>query len=318
LTLVSLLPVYASDHWGCAEDEKLVNDEFGDPQCRKETVTVRCPGGDASKYFDKEKGRQRCCLPPNKLHIFNDNTKSGICCPAGQYYATNSQGGKCCPIDHILKMGNCEMPPRPDIPDVQHIVSKPSKCTPPVCAGPCALSPVCGNERTNGLNYGSCYVMTFPDGKQLGRRRDDWNYEKDGYIQDIPFKVCKTPTDCSKFDAVPPDGSFYLEDQLGGIRDPKGTKGWINNAHNGNHLSMTGQSTQAGQFQGRASCANGQCAIQLFGGPEGGGLTYACPVQNPGITFWPNRKVGIKIQFAEVPCEGDWPAFRTKKWSEEL
>jgi hypothetical protein len=33
------------------------------------------------------------------------------------------------------------------------------------------------------LNYGSCYVMTFPDGKQLGRRRDDWNYEKDGYIQ---------------------------------------------------------------------------------------------------------------------------------------
>jgi hypothetical protein len=95
------------------------------------------------------------------------------CCTVGQYYATNTQGGKCCPDGYVLNMDTCEK---------NVTVSQPG-CTPHVCAGPCTLSPVCGDGKTNGLNYGSCYVMTFPDGKQLGRRRDDWNYEKDGYIQ---------------------------------------------------------------------------------------------------------------------------------------
>jgi hypothetical protein len=51
LTLVSLLPAFATDN-GCTHDEELVNDEFGDPQCRRVTVHMRCPGGDENKYFN--------------------------------------------------------------------------------------------------------------------------------------------------------------------------------------------------------------------------------------------------------------------------
>jgi hypothetical protein len=51
LTLLRLLPAFAAD--GCASDETLVTDEFGDLQCRKETVSISCPGGDGNRYLDK-------------------------------------------------------------------------------------------------------------------------------------------------------------------------------------------------------------------------------------------------------------------------
>jgi hypothetical protein len=42
---------------------------------------------------------------------------------------------------------------------------------------------VCANSDHLGIKYGSCYIITFPDGKQLGRNRDDNYYVKDGYLQ---------------------------------------------------------------------------------------------------------------------------------------
>jgi len=292
LTLVNVLTAFAAD--GCGPNEKLVTDEYGDQLCRSEVVKIRCLGGDHHRFYDERVGRERCCPPGDNLHISNAHTKAGVCCPKGE----------------ILNNGKCEKPRGPAPPPEPLVPPPQCHCTPRVCAGPCTLTPVCGDEKYNGLDYGSCYVLTFPDGKQLGRRRDDWHYEKDGYIQDIPFKVCKAATDCSKHGPVGTYEPFYLEDQLGGLRDPKGEKGWLNNAYNGNHLSMTSNPNLAGQLKGKSSCANGECAIQLYGGPDGGGLAYACPVEKPGVTFWANKKIGVKIQFAEVPCDGDWPAFR--------
>jgi hypothetical protein len=85
-------------------------------------------------------------------------------------------------------MDSCEIPivhifPAPPNNKPQQQQQQSDDCTPRVCASPCTLSPVCGDEITNGLNYGSCYVMSFSDGKQLGRRRDELDYKKDGDIQ---------------------------------------------------------------------------------------------------------------------------------------
>jgi hypothetical protein len=51
LILAPLLPAMAAD--GCAPNEVLITDEFGDPQCKLTTVALSCPGGDAYKYFDQ-------------------------------------------------------------------------------------------------------------------------------------------------------------------------------------------------------------------------------------------------------------------------
>ena len=86
-------------------------------------------------------------------------------------------------------MGSCENPivqifPAPLTNEPQQQQPQQSDdYTRRVCAGRCTLSPVCGDEITNGLNYGSCYVMSFSDGKQLSRRRDELEYKKDGDIQ---------------------------------------------------------------------------------------------------------------------------------------
>lgn len=90
--------------------------------------------------------------------------------------------GACCKDGEVLFVGTCEKKkPPPPIPPIPQ--PKPEQCTPPVCKGPCDLTPVCGDENSLGVKYGSCYVLTFSDGQQLGRDRDDYEYRKNGYIQ---------------------------------------------------------------------------------------------------------------------------------------
>lgn len=51
--------------------------------------------------------------------------------------------------------------------------------------------------------------------------------EPNRHFRDIPLKVCKSPTDCSPGGLVTKDQSFALEDQIGHVKDAKGTKGWV-------------------------------------------------------------------------------------------
>ena len=45
--------------------------------------------------------------------------------------------------------------------------------------------------------------------------------------------------------------------------------------------------SEAGQFKGTASCAKGECAVQIFGDAElgGFGLTDGCASDAPGIGY---------------------------------
>lgn len=100
---------------------------------------------------------------------------------------------------------------------------------------------------------------------------------------------------------------------------------------------MTGNPTQAAVLNGRTSCSGGKCALQLTGGPQGGSLNLACPQEHAGITFVSqqllpcrcicnngsnlqhnNPRAGQRFGFNEVPCDGDYPTWRTAKARGEL
>jgi len=50
------------------------------------------------------------------------------------------------------------------------------------------------------------------------------------------------------------------------------------------HTSMTIDPSTAGKFKGKSACsANCKCIMRLSGDP--GGLGFACPATQPGITF---------------------------------
>lgn len=96
---------------------------------------------------------------------------------------------------------------------------------------------------------------------------------------------------------------FSLQDQHGLYKDTQSTKGWINDASGGNHIEFTTDASHAGKFTGIPTCNGGECAIQLYGGPSGGALAYACLMPQPGLTFYGNPKVGQKLRFSEVTCD---------------
>jgi len=168
----------------------------------------------------------------------------------------------------------------------------------------------CGDSKNNGLQYGHCYQMTFPEsGRQLGRGiPGDVNmYAQDGYIQNIVYKICKATTADGCGDGpVSSTDTFYIEDDTGAGLDTAGQLSWINNAAGGIHMAITTDPTQAGKFKGKTSCSGCKCVVQLSQ------LSYACPATQPGITFWPNPKVGLDMQFAEIPCDGNFADFNTQ------
>ncbi|KAG2139598.1 uncharacterized protein EDB93DRAFT_1253011 [Suillus bovinus] len=166
----------------------------------------------------------------------------------------------------------------------------------------CTNYPVCGHGKYLGIKYGHCYILSFSDGEQLGIDRDHTDYKKNGFFVDIPFKVCKSTTDCSRGKDVETGEFFSLQDQHGLYKDTTSTKGWINDATGGAHMEFTLDGTHAGKFTGIPSCAGGECAIQMYG-PTGGALSYACPMPQPGLTLYGNPKVGQKLRFSEVTCD---------------
>jgi hypothetical protein len=157
----------------------------------------------------------------------------------------------------------------------------------------------CPTETDLGIQYGKCYVLSFPDGKQLGRQPNR-AYEKAGRWQDIPFKVCSSTFDCKAGVPVGLKDSFSLQDQLGIPEDTAVTKGWINNFSGGSHKAFTPDKAQAAIFKGRPGCIGDGCSICINTDPKG--LTIACPDALPGLTSVNNPNYCQRMIFEEVQC----------------
>ncbi|KAJ8523374.1 hypothetical protein ONZ45_g159 [Pleurotus djamor] len=248
---------------------------------------------------------ESCCPPPLGITWFDEAKRIGECCPPGQKWSGDQATvvGGCCATekawsqDKVSGLGGCCAPGLSFKGDK---ASKKGDC----CAADLA-DPVCASDTDLGIKYGHCYVIKFADGGELGSDLGAPTYSKGGYFRHIPFKVCKTTTDCSLGDVVPTDGSWFLQDQIGRPQDTAGTVGWIDNGFNGTHIKFNTNPAQAGLFKGLPLCSNGKCFLKLSGGPSGnGGIGPACPIETHGLTFWPNPKVTLDVSFTETACSG--------------
>ncbi|KAG1774067.1 hypothetical protein EV702DRAFT_1128195 [Suillus placidus] len=234
-----------------------------------------------------------------------------VSCPVGTYLindqcvpviprhcppATFMRDGMCipvpsgvCPIGTRMQDGQCVPLPQTCANGYGGVESS--------CA--CTNYPVCGHGKYLGIKYGHCYILSFSDGQQFSAVREKTMYVKGGFFDDIPFKVCKSTNDCSHGKEVEMDESFYLHHQHGLYTDLTSTRGWIDNAHNGDHLGLTLDANMAGRFTGTPTYAGNECGIELRGGPVNGGMGYACPMAMPG---WGNPRVSKNLRFSEVTC----------------
>ncbi|OAX38014.1 hypothetical protein K503DRAFT_800785 [Rhizopogon vinicolor AM-OR11-026] len=307
---------------GMPTDGWKVIDDAGHPKCSRGSQEF-CHG---VEYIDIHNQNDMCCREPTEDVTWIDKiAKSAKCCTKNHVWifdkGVDPTQGACCTAGSYLENGQCTplsdlTPSRVDCPPGLYMQD--DKCVPvtgpgPVQCGngngrvepssPCTSYPVCGRGKYLGIKYGHCYILSFSDGLQLGTTRDNNQYVKGGFFNDIPFKVCNSTTDCSLGKTVEMGESFYLQDQQGRYNDPQGTKGWIDNAYNGAHIGFTLDANSAGTFGGVPTCAGGECAIQLLGGPNKGGISPACPTATPGVSFYANPKIRDPVRFSEVTCD---------------
>ncbi|KAG1769289.1 hypothetical protein EV702DRAFT_1282132 [Suillus placidus] len=300
----------------------VVHDDEGQAFCRRVEIKELCLG---VEHIDADTKEKRCCPDVSGLTWIDKPAQLAKCCAKGHVWTydhgVGSAHGGCCPVGFHMSNGMCipnitPPPPPHRCPTGTHLVDGqcvqihgpcPQTCgnglggVEPSCT--CTNNPVCGHGKYLGIKYGHCYILSFSDGHQLGIDRDSIWYKKDGFFVDIPFKVCNSTTDCSRGKEVEMGQSFSLQDQHGLYKDTKSTKGWINTPlKDGNHMEFTTDANTAAKFTGIPSCAGGECAIKMFG-INGGAVSYACPMPDPGLTFYGNPKVGQKIRFSEVTCD---------------
>ncbi|KAF4579685.1 hypothetical protein EYR36_001504 [Pleurotus pulmonarius] len=282
--------------------------------------------GDATPFLlpgDPDK-TVNCCIAPWSVTWFDQNAQIGECCSPGQSWSGNQTTlvGGCCDKgqgwsqDKASGLGGCCAPSMVFVGDkatktggccTAGMIWLNGKCAPPPPRPTCKdlADPVCGDDDDLGIQYGHCYILKFTDGTQLGADHAAPTYSKDGFFKDIPFKVCRSVNDCSLGEAVPSDGTFVLQDQMGRPEDPTGAVGWVDNGAGGTHIKFNTNGAQAGVFKGIAACSGGKCFIRLGGGPTGnGGIGPTCPVPDHGLTFWPNPKATMMISFTETACSG--------------
>jgi hypothetical protein len=156
--------------------------------------------------------------------------------------------GSCCTDDKVFDGTNCAVPSPPQPPPTPCTASC-GQATDGKQQAFCHGKVACPTEFDLGISYGKCYVLSFPDGKQLGRQVNG-AYEKNGRWQDIPFKVCTDTFDCKAGGPVKFKDAFTLQDQLGLPEDVNSGRGWINNFSGGSHKSYTPNKALAAIFKG--------------------------------------------------------------------
>ncbi|KAF9262580.1 hypothetical protein L218DRAFT_960043 [Marasmius fiardii PR-910] len=279
----------------CGPNETLIEDPPGNFQC--ESVIVACPGDGTTPeskrdYHDTATSKFKCCPTARQLVIYDQNSRVGVCCDAGKVYLGNAPNGLCCLPGQLLQGGKCVDPPPPGPP--QGCPSQPNNV--------CNLIKACGDTNANGLQYGSCYQVAFPDGSGFGRGSDAApnQYKMGGHVQNIPFKICKTTTDCGTGTVQAAD-SFYIQDSIGLVGDATGAVTWLSNAVNPNLVTATNTAAQAGQFKGQTSCAACKCVVSLTGSTAG--LSLRGDQGNYGVSFLGNKQSVVDLQFSQVPCD---------------
>ncbi|KAK7036449.1 hypothetical protein VNI00_011646 [Paramarasmius palmivorus] len=292
--LLASLSANAQDD-GCPPGYTAVESPPGTGNIICQRVVWACPGDtDTVKrsYVDAVSNANSCCNVGSELVIYDKDTRVGACCSPDQNYSGTPPNGKCCPKGQVLGSdGKCTIP---SCNTCKGCGSQPD--------GACQLKLACGDTTTNGLKFGSCYQVTFPytDGKELSREPGGV-YIQEGHIQNLFYKVCKSPTDCGTGPVKPTD-AFYIEDEVGAPQDKNSAKGWLDNgAANAGEVGFTTATTAAAQFKGTTSCASCSCVISLTGTAKGLGLSATAA--QPRIKWYANPNVALDMQFAEVPCD---------------
>lgn len=282
---------------------RVVYDEGGQMTCRRVTVQELglCRG---TEYIDADTKDKECCQTGNGVTWINRPENLAKCCAKDHAWTFDSGDGParggCCLVGLHMHNGKCippyTPPPPPHCPPGTRMQD--GQCIPlpqihgnghvnvePPCA--CTNYPACGHGRHLGIRYGHCYILSFFDSQQLSTARENSMY----------FRLCRSPHDCSREKEIEMGEPFYLRDQHGFFTDLRSTRGWIDNAHHGNHLGLTLDASRAGRFTGTLACAGGECGIQLHAvGGTGSMATH-------GLTSGGDPRVSKKLRFSEVTCD---------------
>ncbi|KIM83407.1 hypothetical protein PILCRDRAFT_7326 [Piloderma croceum F 1598] len=244
---------------------KPVSDTDG-PSCIRESVDLACPG---EQYYDPATRIPECCDPEGTLVWMNKDAKLGYCCAAMHEWTgdlSTGEGG-CCPIGFRMVDGRCQSLPSVENEEVAgkscgcHSKSEPSPDDDERVTVPTVVADLT-------IKYGRCYVLSFPDGREIGSNRENNVYTPSGLFQDRPFRVCRSTNDCSLGGNVHYKGQFYLEDQIGMHSDRGGKMGWVTTHEKGSKMKFTLESSEATEYEGVMKCAELGCPIRLSAVPQ--------------------------------------------------
>ncbi|KAG2744351.1 hypothetical protein P692DRAFT_201808494 [Suillus brevipes Sb2] len=243
---------------------EIVYGDDGQPKCRRTVVQELCYG---TQY------RDACCAKDHAWTYDNGGSSGrGGCCPVGFHM----RNGTCVP--HIP---DPPYHPDPPLPALRHVAMDMAVSNPRACA----RIPNHGHRKYLGRKYVHVIAKT--------RAEESRKTDKS-----------RPPVHVSRFSGGREQTLPSTEDMFDGAdRSSVQTEWWIDDAFGGNHMKFTLDANHAGKFTGIPTCAGGECALQLYGGPTGGALAFACPMPNPGLTFYGNPKVGQKLRFSEVTCD---------------
>ncbi|CAL3972977.1 unnamed protein product [Diplocarpon coronariae] len=273
-------------------------------------------------------GGARCCDPEAEVESWYDESKGiGGCCPKGHVFLPSSTGrgasGGCCIPGYSFDGSQCIPPKREPERPVNPPPQKPiggehphTSCQCPKLPAPgtgAALCPQCQDKPfcpgvdadgipTIGIEFGKCYVLYWPDGKQLGRSRDGGGqYNSKPHFADLPFKICSSEFNCKPGGPVRVHEPWTMKDtmQVGHHTWTDGRDAWV--SKNQVHERVVDNKAHASSFSGMPSCLDGKYGICMDGFEKG--LGSACPVEDKGI--WsgiPNTKTCTRFIFKEINC----------------
>lgn len=157
---------------------------------------------------------------------------------------------------------------------------------------------ICGDAcgMNNGLQYGRCYHLIFPEsGQRVGRSPPSWDrYVEGGVLSNIVYKICNltSPSACGDR-PVQTSENFYIQD----LFNPESVQ-WLGANPNGYVERVTGAA--AIQFWGKTSRLGCHCTVLL-------GPLYKVPdassqLNNLVYDNMSGANEGLDLLFDEVAC----------------
>ena len=207
-------------------------------------------------------------LSSTRIRQYIKSCREQCCAAMHEWTGDLSTGeGGCCPIGFHMMDGRCQ-----SLVPVEDKETTSKSCG---CHSKPDSSPIDGGGATVptvatdlAVEYGRCYTLSFPGGKEIGSNRENNIYTPGGLFQDRPFRVCKSTNDCSFGGNVPHKGRFYLEDQIGMHNDRNSRMGWITTHEKGSKMKFTLETNEATEYEGIMECGEPGCPIRLSAVPQ--------------------------------------------------